>query len=148
MRVILLQEIPKLGKAGEVKNVSDGYGRNSLIPKGLAELATGKNLKTLAQRLAAEARHREQEITSFQALVKKLGATSLRFNLKMGEKGQAFGSITAQDIADEFAKNGVTIDKSWIALEHGLKTAGEHVVKIKLPQQIEAEVNVVVEASQ
>ena len=144
MRIILLQDVEKLGKIGEVKNVSDGYGRNFLIPKGLAELAMGKNLKTHAQRLAAETRHREQKITSSQALAEKLSATRLRFNLKMGEKGQAFGSITAQDIADELAKNGIPVEKSWIELEQGIKTTGEHKVRIKLPHQIASEVNVVV----
>lgn len=117
-----------------------------MIPKGLAEPATETNLKALNQRLAAKAAHETKERAGYQALAEKLQATLLRFMLKMGEKDQVFGSITAQDIADELAQNGIKIEKSWIELEQGIKTTGEHQVKVKLPHQIIAEIKITVEA--
>ena len=145
MKVILLQEIQKLGKAGEVKQVSDGYARNFLIPRGLAEPATASNMKTFASRSSAKAAEKEREETKFENIAKKIQTLKLRFTLKIGDKGRAFGSVTAQDISDELAKHGVRIDKRWIELEQGIKTAGEYGVKLKLPHKIAGEIKIVVE---
>ena len=142
MKVILLKEVPKLGKAGEVRQVADGYARNFLFPQGLAEPATDQALKTHARRLTSQKSSGEKERARYQTLAEKLHSTPLRFTLKVGEKGQAFGSVTAQDIADEFAKLGVAVEKDWIELEQGIKTTGEHTVKIRLPHQTEAEMKI------
>jgi len=146
MKVILLKEIEKLGMAGDVKTVSDGYARNFLIPRDLAEPATASNLKTLASRVAGRAAKGETERKKLQDLAEKLQTIRLRFSLKMGEKNQAFGSVTAQDIIDELAKHGVRIEKQWLELEHGIKTAGERGVKLKFPHKITGEIKILVEA--
>ena len=145
MKVILTKDIPDLGRAGEVKNVNNGYGRNFLLPRGLAELATAANLKALNQRMAALASREASERARSQSLAETLAGTPLRFILKLGEKGQVFGSISAQDIADRLGQQGVKIEKGWIELEHAIKTTGEHAVGIRLPHQIAATVKVVVD---
>lgn len=147
MKVILLEEVEKLGKAGEVKVVSDGYARNFLIPRGFAEPATEKNLKMLGERLTTMQVREERERARYQALADKLQATPLRFTLRVGEQGQVFGSITANDITEEFAKNAITVEKNWIELVEPIKTAKEHTITVKLPHQITAEVKLFVEPS-
>lgn len=146
MKVILRKEVSKLGGAGEVKQVRDGYARNFLIPQGLAEPATEKSLNALSQRLAAHKARGERERSEFQAIAEKLKNTELRFMLKVGEQGQAFGSITAQDIAEKLAEQGIKVEKSWIDLEHGIKTAGEHEVQVKFPHQIVSAVKISIAA--
>lgn len=145
MKVILLQEIHKLGKAGEVKNVREGYARNFLIPKKLVLPATETNLRRQKEVLHAEAGREEKERARFKALAEKLSKTTLHFLLKVGEKSQAFGSITSQDIVAELAKHSISVEKQWIGLEESIKTIGEHIVKIKLPHQIAAEFKIIVE---
>lgn len=142
MKVILLKEIPKLGKPGEVKQVADGYARNFLIPFGYAEPATEPAMKNIARRQTEISSRLAREQAAFQGLAEKLRQTPLRFALKLGKRGQAFGSITAQDIAEKLAEQGIKIEKDWIELEHGLKTAGEHTITIKLPHQIEAGIKI------
>lgn len=142
MKVILTKEVQYLGKPGEVKQVRDGYARNFLFPRGLAEPATEAKVKTLSQRLMARQSAEAKEGVGYQAIAEKLRATSLRFTLKVGEKGQAFGSVSAQDIAEELARQGITTEKRWIELEQPIKTTGAHTVLIRLPHQIGAEIKV------
>lgn len=146
MKIVLIKPIPKIGSAGDVKSVSDGYARNFLIPRGLAVPATEENLKrqaglkTLAEKEAA----RERE--AFIAAAEKLKALELRFTLKVGLKGRSFGSVTMQDLVDELKKHGTVLEREWIELEQGIKTTGEHQVKIKFPHGIHGELKVIVEA--
>jgi len=144
--VILLHEVPKLGKAGEVKNVANGYARNFLIPQKLAEPATETALKNLTRKQVEISARLAREKAGLEELAEKLRSLELRFTLKVGEQGRAFGSITAQDIAEKLTEQGIKIDKGWIELEQGIKTTGEHSVKFKLAHQFEAEVKIVVEA--
>lgn len=146
MKILLIKEVPKLGKAGEIKNVKDGYGRNFLIRRGLAEAATESNMARRAELSAAASRREDRERKEFEAAAQKLRETPLRFTLKIGEKGRAFGSITAQDIAGELSKRGIALDKNWIELEQGIKSAGEHEIKIKFPHKIESKLKIAVEA--
>jgi len=145
MKVILLQEIQSLGKPGEVKSVADGYARNFLIPKKLAEPATETALKNRTRKQAETSARLAREKTGFEEMAEKLRSLELRFSMKVGEKGQAFGSISVQDIADKLAEQGIKIEKGWIELEQGIKTTGEYSVKLTLPHQIELGVRVVVE---
>lgn len=146
MKVILLKEIPKLGKTGEVKHVADGYARNFLIPFGYVELATKPALRGLTRKQAELSGRITKEQAQYQAVAEKLRQTPLRFTLNVGEKGQAFGSVSAQDIARELSKQGMKIEKQWIELEQGIKTTGEHIIPLRFPHQISAEVKVIVEA--
>lgn len=148
MKVILRQTTPKLGNAGEIKNVRDGYARNFLFPRGLAEPATAESVAALNHKIAATARQADEERARYQALAEKLAKTEIRFTLKVGERGRAFGSITAQDIAAKLGEKSIAVEKQWIELAQGIKTIGEQIVKIRLPHDIAAEVKIVTEAEQ
>jgi len=142
MDVILREDVKSLGKAGEMVRVKPGYGRNFLLPKGLAFEATEGNKK----RIAAEAKARETRLASEKAaagaLAAKLGAATVALKGKAGEEGKLFGSITAQDIADGLAAQGLEIDRRRIELEHPIKTLGFHSVAVRLHPEVHAEVKV------
>lgn len=145
MKVILLKETPKLGKAGEVKNVADGYARNFLIPQGFVTPATESNLRLFTARLADASRREEGERAEYAALAEKLQSRQFRFAVKTGARGKAFGSITAKDIVDELLKHGIAVEKKWIELKSPIKSSGEHSIPIRFPHQITAELTIVVE---
>lgn len=146
MKVILLREVPKLGKTGDVKNVSDGYARNFLLPHGLAELATDAKLASLDRRMAERAIRDEREKKHYETLSTELGEIVFSFALKAGERGQAFGSVSRENIVQALKEKGIVIEKSWIELEHGIKATGEHIVTIHLPHHISAQAKTVVTA--
>ena len=144
MKVIVTKEVQHLGKPGEIKHVRDGYARNFLIPRGLAEPATATNVGTHSQRLAVHAVAQSKERAGYQAKAELLRSTILHLTLKIGKKGQTFGSVTAEDIAAELSKEAGPIEHSWIKLEGPIKTAGEHVIAIRLPHGIETSATVVI----
>lgn len=146
MKVILLQDIEGVGRKNEVKNVADGYARNFLFPRKLAKVATKEALATLAAVKMREEKERAKEYQKYKAFAEKLGSLVLNFKVKMGEKGRAFGSITAAKIQDALKEKGVQVEKDWILLEEPIKTAGEKKVKIAFPQEIQGEVRIIVEA--
>lgn len=147
MKVILSRDIPKLGKPGDVKNVTDGYARNFLFPQGLALPATDANLKIHTKHLADQTAREERERAEYQETAAALGDKPLTFSIKIGEKGKTFGSISVEDIVGALAKRGITIEKKWIDLDGGIKGTGEYAVKIKFPHRVEGEVKVIVEAT-
>jgi large subunit ribosomal protein L9 len=146
MQVILTTEVLGLGDPGEIVTVKNGYGRNYLVPRGLAIEATKKNIKEVeAQRRAIEAqaaRQAEQvksEADSVQGL-------ELTMQAKAGESGKLYGSVTNMDIAAALAELGHDIDRRRIVMEEGpLKSLGEHTVPIKLHPQVVVEITVTVE---
>ena len=146
MKVILRETLSNLGKAGEVKNVRDGYARNFLFPRGLAEPATAESTAALSRRIVETAARAEQARARYPILADKLSQTPLRFTLNVGAKGQAFGSITAQDIADAITQGGMPFEKKWLELPEPIKAPGEHTVKITFPHQIAGEVRIIIEA--
>lgn len=145
MRVILLQDVKTLGKKNDVKDVSDGYARNFLFPRNLAKFATEQTLKTLTIQKEKEEKENSQEFQKFKALVERLKTVPLTFKVKIGERGRAFGSVTPLKIKEALKKQGIEIEKDWILLEESIKTAGESMVKIKLPQGLVGEVRIIVE---
>jgi large subunit ribosomal protein L9 len=142
IELILRQDVPSLGKAGQVVRVKPGYARNFLLPNGLAFEATAGNKK----RIDAEAKARDAQAASERAeaqeIATRLGATSLNFTAKAGEDGKLFGSITSSDIAHELAAKGFTIDKRRIELEHPLKHLGFHSVPVRLSHDVQAEIRI------
>ncbi|MDH7490697.1 MAG: 50S ribosomal protein L9 [Anaerolineae bacterium] len=146
MQVLLLKDVPNLGKAGTVKNVADGYARNFLFPKKLAVPATPEAMKQ-AEAIRKAALRRQQRIEEeADALAKELEAVSLTFKAKAGESGKLYGSVTAAHIAEALsAKMGMEFDKRKIDLEEPLKELGEHQVRIKLAPTVSASIRVVVE---
>ena len=146
MEVILREDIKTLGKAGELVRVKPGYARNYLLPHGLAYEATEGNKK----RIAAETKARSVRLQSERAGADREAATlsgvQLRLAGKAGEEGKLFGSITAQDIAEELGRQGHTVDRRRIELEHPIKTLGEHTVSVRIHPDVHAEVRVSVVA--
>jgi large subunit ribosomal protein L9 len=146
MEVILREDIKTLGKAGELVRVKPGYARNYLLPHGLAYEATEGNKK----RIAAETKARSVRLQSERAGAEREAATlsgvQLRLAGKAGEEGKLFGSITAQDIAEELGRQGHTVDRRRIELEHPIKTLGEHTVSVRIHPDVHAEVRVSVVA--
>lgn len=145
MEVILRNDVDKLGRVGDIVKVKDGFGRNFLIPRGHAFLATPGNKK----RIEGENRHRaaqlQMERDEAQKLAKALNALTLNFTAKSGDGDRLFGSITGGDIADKLAEAGHPIDKKVISLAEPIKTVGEHKVPIRLHPDVIPEVTVVVE---
>ena len=146
MKIILFQDIPNVGRKNDVKEVSDGYARNFLFPRKLAKPATEEALKTIIIQKSREEREKSEEYQKQKALVDKLKSLTLTFKVKIGEKGRAFGSVTAVKIRDAMKKHGVNLEKEAILLNDSIKTTGEHVVKIRLPHELVGEVKIVVEA--
>ncbi|MDP2639030.1 MAG: 50S ribosomal protein L9 [Candidatus Azambacteria bacterium] len=144
MKIALLQDVPNLGKRGDIKNVSDGYGRNFLIKKRMADILTPQTEKTL--KLEKEKAEKSMETSKTQSLIlkEKIEKIKLVLKTKIGESGKTFGSITPAKIVDELEKNNIRLDKNQI-LSKSIKTIGKHTIKIILPQKIEAELKIIIE---
>jgi large subunit ribosomal protein L9 len=144
MKVILLQNIDKLGKKYDIKEVSDGFARNFLIPKGLVKIATKENLNWLEKIKEKEKKVLEKELKDAQDLVKKIDGFELEMPVKIGEKGELFEKIGPQQIAKALKEKGFKIEKNQIELEEKIKEIGEYKIKIKLPHNLETEIKVIV----
>lgn len=144
MRVILKQDVDKLGRKGDVINVAAGYGRNFLVPKKLAIEVTASNLKMIDIERAALKKKVEVERKSFLGLIEKLNQTSLTFARRAGEKDVIFGSVSSGDIRDELVKLGLDVDKKKIILDEPIKRLGNFTVPIKVYHDDRAAVKVVV----
>jgi large subunit ribosomal protein L9 len=147
MKVLLIQDVENLGLAGSVKVVADGFGRNYLIPRGLAVLATGGAMKQadLHKRRAAERRQRMAD--EMAALAGAVRQTKLVFRAKAGDKGRLYGSVTTADIAEKLTEAvGQDIDRRKIVVNEAIKQVGTHKVTLRLAADAVAEFDVVVEA--
>jgi large subunit ribosomal protein L9 len=144
MRVILKQDVEKMGRKGDVINVSNGYGRNFLLPKKLAIEVTPSNLKMIEIERTSLKKKVERERLSFQGLIEKLNQVTLSFARRSGDKDVIFGSVSSGDIRDELAKLGFDIDKKKVLLDEPIKRLGNFTVRIKVYQDDRAEVRVVV----
>ncbi len=146
MELILRENVPSLGKAGELVRVKPGYARNFLLPRGLAFEATAGNRKAIEAQQKANAARLAEERAAAQAVAAKLATLTLEFSAKAGEDGKLFGSVTSGDIADKLAAAGHEIDKRKIDLEHPLKQLGFHTVSIRLTGDVTADVKVNISA--
>lgn len=142
MKVIFLQDVIGQGKKGEVKDISEGYVRNFLLPRGLVKEASAGNLKTLDNQKAAEQKKKDQELEDAKQLAAKLEATKLELGAKLGEGGKLFGSITSKQIAELLDKNGFKIDKRKIELEEPIRTLGSTPFAIKLHPAVKAKLTI------
>ena len=142
MKVILIQDIDKLGKAGDIVTVKDGYSRNFLIPKKLAVSATPGNLKVIElKKKAKEARERTERKVA-EALKKKLESISCTIPMRAGEDDKLFGSVTSTDIAKALEVEGIQIDKRKIEIPDPINKIGVYNVLVKLGPQISQKVKV------
>jgi large subunit ribosomal protein L9 len=142
MQVILRQRIETLGDAGEIVDVKPGYGRNYLIPQGLAYEATETNKRRLE---AERARTAAKEAETLQEAQKRAGSiegVSLTFHARAGQEGKLFGSITSADIAEKLAEQGITVDRRQIELEEPIKALGVTSVPVRLHPQVRPELKV------
>ncbi len=145
MKVILTKDVPKLGKSGEMKQVSDGYATNFLIPQSLAVPAAGGAYRAWQLDIASREDKRVRERADAEIAATRIGSTTLTMGVKVGEGGKLFGSITAKDIADALARRGIEVDRHKIDLEEPLKTLGTYKVAIKVLSGMTPEVTVIVE---
>jgi large subunit ribosomal protein L9 len=146
MKVLLTRDVDRLGRAGTVKTVTNGYARNYLFPKGLAVPATESAMKQAEQIQKAAALRSERLIRDATALVERLAGVSLTFKARAGEEDKLYGSVTAGDIAEALsAKVGIEIDKRKIMLEEPIRDLGPHRVAIKLAGDLAPQVTVTVE---
>ena len=141
-KVILQEDIEKLGHRGDVVDVKPGYARNFLLPKKLAIEATTGNMKALERIRGALAKKTATELDAAQKQAAALNGVELKFTRKTGENDQLFGSVTSGDIADALEAQGFKIDKRQVQLAEPFKALGEYPVKIKVFREISAEVKV------
>lgn len=142
MEVLLREDLDNLGTRGQVVKVKAGYARNYLIPRRLAVAATEANKKIVAQERDAHVRKEAKFASEAQDLAKLLGNVSVTIRQKAGENDQLFGSVTSQDLADALQKQGFTIERKKIMLDHPIRSIGEHKVALKLHKDVTFELPV------
>ena len=145
MKVILTQDVPTLGKSGEMKQVADGYATNYLIPQGVAVPAAGGAYRAWQHDIASREEKRKKEREEADIAATRIASTTLTMGVKVGEGGKLYGSITTKDIADALARRGITVDRHKIDLDEPLKTLGTYKVAIKVLSGMTPEVTIVVE---
>ena len=145
MKVILTADVPKLGKSGEVKQVSDGYATNFLIPNRVAVPAAGGAYRAWQHDIANREDQRRKEREGAEIAATRIGSTTLTMGVKVGEGGKLYGSITSKDIADALGRRGIVVDRHKIDLDEPLKTLGTYKVAIKVFAGLTPEVTIIVE---
>src|SRR5579863_5998213 len=136
MKVILLQDVDGLGKAGDLKEVANGYARNFLLPRQLAAGATSALIANRKQRLASEQRRAEKQVETNRQQAERLGQVALTFKARVGRQGRLYGSITSQDIAAGLRETeGITIDRRMIDLPDPIRAIGTFQVPVKIAQK-------------
>jgi large subunit ribosomal protein L9 len=146
MKVLLLKDVANVGKAGEIKEVADGYFRNFLAPKGLAAPATPATLKKVAEAQDVQARRAVKQSVKHQELAERISKTQLTFRVRVGEQHRLFGAVTAAHIAEQLQKEiGQPIDKRHVELEEPIHHLGTYEVRVHLGPEANPKVTVVVE---
>jgi len=148
MKIILLQDDKKLGKKGDIINVSDGHARNYILPKKIGVEATPKNMNDLKLQKANEEKIAKEQLEAAKALAAELESRSVTIKIKAGEGGKAFGSVSSKEIASAYKEqHGIEIDKKKIQLSESLKNFGTYEVSVKLHPQVSARLTVKVAES-
>jgi large subunit ribosomal protein L9 len=146
MKVILREAVENLGKGGEVVDVKPGYGRNFLLPRGLAVMANTRNIREIEHQKTVAAAKAAKLKASAQAVAKRLSDTPITLKRKVGEQDKLYGSVTALDVAEALAARGLEIDRRTIDLSEPIKTVGQFEVGVKLHSEVVGKVKVTVEA--
>lgn len=147
MKVILKQDVNKIGKKGDLLEVTDGYGRNFLIARGLAEEATEGKIRELQQMQMTQKIKDDKKLKIAEESKKKLGGKVVRIKVNTGEGGKLFGSVTNAQIADALTSQyGVPVDKKDLKIEETVKQIGEYRFKVKLYAGVDAEMTLKVES--
>lgn len=146
MEVLLLEDVERLGLAGDIKRVADGYARNYLFPRGLAVIATPGAIKQAEKQRKAEVRREAKALSEAQALAQVLDGRTVTFQARAGESDRLYGSITNANIAEALEEQiDQEVDRRKIDLEEPLKELGTHAVTIRLAAEAEAKITVVIE---
>ncbi|MGE5181050.1 MAG: 50S ribosomal protein L9 [Acidobacteriota bacterium] len=138
MQLILTQDVDNLGKAGELVSVRPGYGRNYLVPRGLAVTATVRNKNRLEHEKALIEKRVAKERATATEIAGRINGMTLQFERMVGEDEKLFGSVTNRDIADQLKKANVEIDHRWVALDHPVKALGKYEVAVRLAAGVTA----------
>ena len=146
MKVILVKDVKSQGRKGDTINVSDGYANNFLLKNGLAIPANQANVNINARQKENEAKRIAEETANAKADAEKLKDVTLNFQIEMGERGKAFGSITGKEISEELSKLGFEVDKKNIVLDKAIKTEGLFEVELKLYKGVSCKLKVSVKA--
>lgn len=142
MEVILKEDIPNVGKMGEVVRVRDGYARNYLLPRGLVLVANKKNLKGFEHQKQVVQAQKARVVDQAQALAEKLSQISLVISARVGEEGKLFGSVTNIDIEKALKAKGIEIERRKIHLDEPIKMVGDYEVPIRFTAEVQAKVRV------
>ncbi|MEE8637294.1 MAG: 50S ribosomal protein L9 [Dehalococcoidia bacterium] len=146
MKVVLLKDLPGEGQAGQIKDVSRGYARNFLLPRGLALLATPTLIKQAESRLQRERLDESTDREQLVELAQQIEGREIRIRARSGGGERLFGSITAADIADELSRSiGAVIDKRKIDMDKPLRQTGSHEIAVKLAGDLKPQITVVIE---
>ena len=138
MNVILTQDIEKLGEAGDVVKVKPGYGRNYLLPRGMAMLATEGRVKELDHKRRVVDDRVRKDVAGHQLVARQLEGLTLEFEVKVGEEGKLFGSVTSADIWRQLTERGFTVERRKIDVGDPIKQVGEYDVTVKLHREVGA----------
>lgn len=145
MQIILQQDVPNLGKKGELKDVAPGYARNLLLPKGMAVEATPQRIREWKNRQEKEEMLSRQQEEQARRQAEKLEAVEVVMEMPAGEGGRLFGSVTPADIAAKLSEKGFEVDKKDLEVAEPIKSIGSHTASVKLYQGIKAVISVKVE---
>lgn len=148
MKVIFLKDVKNVAKAGEIKEVKEGYARNFLFKNNLAIEATEANLNNLKRKKEQEALAEQNKVEEAKKLAEKLNGINLILKRKAGDKGRLFGAITNTEIAEELEKVGICVDKKHIDLKNPIKELGEYKIKVNLYKEIKGEFTLKVDEQQ
>jgi large subunit ribosomal protein L9 len=146
MKIILLKDVENLGEEGQIVNVKNGYGRNFLIPKGLARLATAGTVKAWEEERRQSARKHAKKKEDAERLAREIEAIEIVLTAKVGEENRIFGSITAQNIAASLAGHGIVLDRRQITLDDDIRVTGIYSATVKIHSEVSCQVKVRVEA--
>lgn len=145
MKVILLADVKKLGKKGDVLEVAEGYGRNFLIPRGLAAEASQGKLRELAEMQKIEERKKAQQAQEAQEIAQKIKEVEVKVAVKVGEGGKLFGAISNKDISEQLKKqHNIKVDRKKIELKSPIKSLGAYNINVKLHPKVQTELKVMV----
>lgn len=145
MEVILLEDVKTLGKKGQIVKVNEGYARNFILPKKLGIEATSKNLNDLKLQKANEEKVAREQLEAAKSLAAQIEEMTVKVQIKTGEGGRTFGSVSSKEIAEEAKKQlKLELDKKKIVLEEPIKTPGTHIVTVRLHRNVHAKLKVVV----
>ena len=142
MKVILLQDVKGQGKKGEVIDVNEGYARNFLIKKGLAEIATASKLNDISMKKSAADFHKAEEVKATRELAKTIGGQTFTVKIKAGQNGKVFGSVTSANISDAISAAGYEVDKKKIVVPNPIKNTGTYEIELKLLEGISCKIKI------